>query len=885
MIIRLKTYLDRNTGFNEGAERPMRGFRGIAMANTNKPGALAQRASAFLTLLGLLPSSSFAQSGFRPPAVPLVTHDPYFSVWSVNDTLNGGTTAHWTGAPHPLTSLIRIDGKVFRLMGNRPASAPVLPQRSVSVQPTQTIYTFENATVAVTMTFTSPLLPDDLDIFSRPASYITWSVRSVDGKPHDASLYLDASGWLTVNRPGPAVVGSKPHVSGLVAARLTAAKPQVLPRAGDDLRIEWGSLFVSAPTGTVAVANADRSLAEFTRSGRLPKDEANATNIVAALTIPLGKISDAARSAHATLAYDDEYSIQFFGKNLRPYWRRSGATATDLLTRANHDYADLMRRCAAFDAEVVGDLKHAGGDAYAIIGSLAYRQSFAAQKLVADANGQPLMFSKENFSNGCIATVDVLYPAAPQLLLFSPSLTKASLVPILEYAASPRWRFPFAPHDLGTYPLANGQVYGGGEETEENQMPVEESGNMLILLAALAKREGNADFSAKYWPQISRWAAYLADKGFDPESQLSTDDFAGHLAHNVNLSAKAIAALAAYADLCDRRGLTEEAAKYRALTQDFARRWVKEAADGDHYRLAFDRPNTWSQKYNLVWDRLLGYNLFPAEVYRTELDYYRSKLNPYGLPLDNRRDYTKLDWILWTATLTGNSEDFQSLVEPIVKFLNATPDRVPMGDWFQTIQPRKEGFQARSVVGGVFIKLLDDEAVWSKYARRDTAKVGGWAPIPKPDIVTPILPTATTLAAKWRSSLTAPAKDWFMPAFSDAAWTESEGGFGTEGTPGAAVRTAWNTGEIWIRRSFALPQVSIADLKLFLHHDEDAEVYINGILVGRFEGYTTKYTAYDLPEAVKRSLRPTGNTLAIHCRQTSGGQYIDAGLVTVKPAE
>ena len=157
---------------------------------------------------------------------------------------------------------------------------------------------------------------------------------------------------------------------------------------------------------------------------------------------------------------------------------------------------------------------------------------------------------------------------------------------------------------------------------------------MLILLAALAKMEGHADFAAKYWPTVQKWAGFLKAKGFDPENQLCTDDFAGHLAHNVNLSAKAIVALGAYAQLCRLRGDDKSADEFHKLAKSLAERWVKDADDGDHYRLAFDRKNTWSQKYNLVWDKILGLGLFPEETLKKEMAFYLKAQKKYGLPLD-----------------------------------------------------------------------------------------------------------------------------------------------------------------------------------------------------------------------------------------------------------
>ena len=425
------------------------------------------------------------------------------------------------------------------------------------------------------------------------------------------------------------------------------------------------------------------------------------------------------------LAYDDLYAIEYFQRHERAWWKRKGAGIADLLRDARQQHDSLAERGAAFDTELMADLRSAGGEKYARLAALAYRQTLAAHKLVADADGSALFFPKENFSNGCIATVDVIYPSSPFTMLFSPRLLQAQLQPVMDYARMDRWPWPFAPHDLGTYPLANGQVYGGGERTETNQMPVEESGNMLLMVAALARVQGNAAFAEKYWPQLSKWAQYLKEKGLDPENQLSTDDFAGHLAHNANLSIKAILALGAYGLLADMTGRKQEAALYRQTAEEFAKKWIGLAAEGDHYKLAFDQAGTWSQKYNLVWDKLLGLNLFPAEVTRKEISFYKTKLNRYGLPLDNRKDYTKLDWVVWTATLADNMSDFEAIVNGPYQFANDSPSRVPLTDWYDTMTGKQQGFQARSVVGGLFVKMLADPAIWKKYSGRALAYNAG----------------------------------------------------------------------------------------------------------------------------------------------------------------
>ena len=668
-------------------------------------------------LLYIIPGLSIAQSSItRPPAVPLITSNPYFSIWSFANNPTEDYTRHWTGSTMSVFSMVKIDNKAYRLLGSNVGSIPALKLEQNIINPTQTIFIYKDAGIELKLLFTTPLLSDSIDLISEDASYITWQVRSIDGNEHDVSVYVDNCAELCLNTANQKVTWGRLKLRNGIAMKMGSTRQPVLEKSGDDLRIDWGYVYLVSPKNQnpeSAISSADEVRNDFIHNTNLPDEDdfniprqGNDGWPVQALAFHLGKVASETKEVYSILAYDDIYSIEFFHRKITDYWKRKGKTINNVIDERIENYKTLMNKCENFDEDLISLMNEIGGKDYASICALAYRQVFSAHKLAADIDGNPMLFPKENFSNGCISTVDVIYPSAPFFLYFNPQLLKALLTPVFKYAAMPRWKFPFAPHDLGTYPKANSQVYGGGEKSEENQMPVEESGNMIILTYGICRADNNTSYAEKYWDSLEKWAEYLKEKGLDPENQLCTDDFTGHLAHNTNLSVKAIVALDCFSKICEMAGKNKKAEEYHNLAKGYAEKWEKMAFDKDHYKLAFDKPGTWSMKYNLVWDKLFNLNLFPQKVFDLELKFYKTKLNKYGLPLDNRADFTKPEWMTWVASMYPDKKDFENYMHTIAAYLNNTPDRVPFSDWYDTKPAHKNGFQARSVVGGIFIKLL-----------------------------------------------------------------------------------------------------------------------------------------------------------------------------------
>ena len=641
----------------------------------------------------------------RAASIPLIMHDPYFSIWSSSDHLYDADTVHWTGKRQQIRGYLTVDKTVYCFMGDKEFHQ-ILPQISLDVTATATTYTFENDKVRLCCRFTSPLILSDPLLVSRPCTYIDFMVekKNADNVKLDFIVSADL------------VRQEKDEVAGFAGtfkqdfsyASMGRMRQQPLGSSGDHTTIDWGYVYL---------AGNDKSTITYDAANEAIRCQA----------------ADLNGQTTLILAYDDLASINYFGEWRKAYWTTRYKTILEAISAAFADQKKVCRQASEIDCEIEAKAKKIGGDEYSFLCAMSYRHAIAAHKLITDEDKNLIFLSKENDSNGCIGTVDVSYPSVPLFMLYNTEYVKGMLRPIFRFADCDVWTYDFAPHDVGRYPYAWGQVYGRSDEENKrfrsenqfvyppyymypsgsnvyglrDQMPVEECGNMLIMTAMVCRMEKNASFALPYMETLKTWREYLIRYGADPGEQLCTDDFAGHLSHNTNLSVKAIMGIEGYAQIAALAGEKDEAKKYHKIAADMASDWEKRAKADDHYQLVFGEgeKDTWSLKYNLVWDKLWKSGLFSDEVYEKELAYYKKKANRYGTPLDSRAAYTKSDWILWCAAMDNTA----ALIQPVAAYLKETTTRVPFSDWYQTDSGRYCYFIARSVQGGIFMPMLAEQ--------------------------------------------------------------------------------------------------------------------------------------------------------------------------------
>ena len=625
----------------------------------------------------------------RLPAIPLIASDPYMSVWMPADSMTQTEACHWSGPQKPIHGVMTVDGTAYRFLGMTGDAEAKLT--SLTVTPTTTCLVSEAGGVQLETSFAAPAFPGDTDLMSMPITLVRFRLSALDGAAHQVKLRLHLSDRFCYDGEiRPAMFSDAFTLNGHAAAWCGQAGQKPLSHSGDHVTIDWVYLYLTAEADVKPVGDGLEMTWEGAAEGEV----------------------------RAVIAYDDIASINYFGDLCKAWYRRNGATIVDAIVRTMAGFDAIMADCAALDAQVLADAEKAGGAAYAKVVCAAWRQTLAAHKLIATPKGDMALLSKENDSNGCIGTVDVSYPSIPMFLRYNPELVNALCRPVLEFASMPVWQEDFAPHDVGRYPNATGQVYAARRRVKNGethplyylypagtdvydpryQMPVEEAGNMLVMLEAAIEYGADRSLADQYRGLLDQWVQYLLRYGEDPGEQLCTDDFAGHLAHNSNLAAKAMVGVACYGRLTGD-------ASYEEQAKAMAARFAEKTGMNGNTPLTLDGKG-WSMKYNLLWDKVLKLGLLPESFYAAETSSYLPRINRYGLPLDSRADYTKSDWICWTAALADDMQVREALLAPIALMLQETTSRVPFSDWYDTKTGRYQAFIARSVQGGILAPML-----------------------------------------------------------------------------------------------------------------------------------------------------------------------------------
>lgn len=675
-------------------------------------------------------ASSNALESRQLPMYPLIAQGPLVSAWAPRNELNAADTEHWGGFTRTFTGAIKVDGVPFAWMGNpnrMGAKYTLATQVALPfVTSTRTLYQFEaGAAVAFNITFCTPALLSDFDLLSPGVTYITVDVASIDGTAHQVAVLFAGTGELAGGTQNENVVWQsyantsslRPGVS-YNAMRIGAADQQLLVQTGDNRALSWGYVYTVVETNLGATVNVSTS-----QNGYGPVHESfvntNPTTLPPPAPVPEGGAPNQGNSGNGTLSFpmsavmwagcvgastgdgtgdrirggaggcvpnmsarvmffaDEIYTISYYGTPLPPYWRRNILPYGDTIGVPWQSIDVFMSQAdqaiaaaTTFDSsltELTSPVSDADGN-YSAIVAAAYRQVVAQTALVwHPLRNEAWHIMREGA--GPIGTVDVIFPASPLFTVVAPQLMQAQLLPTLAFCSnqtSTPYALPYTMHDLGIWPVANRS--GNNQEN----MPIEESANMMLMIAATTLRTGgDVAWLAQFWPAMRTWATYLINgSGLPfPGYQLTTDDFAGAMSNSTNLALKGIIGIAAWGILLQQSGddagaqeAWEVAGEYACVWTQYG--WYNASAHGADPSLSHptreyvgneDGTLNWAQPYNMMFLRALGFDaLLPDQQYylNQSLAYlWDHQRKPLGVPLMSTAAGSKSDWSSFIAAL------------------------------------------------------------------------------------------------------------------------------------------------------------------------------------------------------------------------------------------
>ncbi|KAI0036801.1 hypothetical protein K488DRAFT_81789 [Vararia minispora EC-137] len=642
---------------------------------------------------------SWTASPFIPHSVPLAVRSPYLSAWlpqGSGTALNEAWPAFWTGSILGWAGYVTVDGKAYTYLGlpGGVTGSTNAVQKSMSFTATQSTFVLTAGPVDITVTFLSPVEPSDFAKQSMPFSYMAVSAAPNDGALHSVQVYSDISAeWVTGDNSLTAN-WTTTSANGMVLHQVQLASQSQFNEVSD--HIQQGSAYFASTACSATFQSGQDIIVrqQFVTHGNLANTQDTNFRAVSnnwpvfGIAHDLGTISGPSSPAVFVVGHARDPAIEYIvsGGAVQSrssyFWSQFSSGSAAVLSFLN-DYSSALSRAQNFDAKVQSDASKTSSD-YAALVALSIRQAFGATEITISKNpdgsfntDDVLMFMKEISSDGNVNTVDVIFPSWPAWLYTNPSLGKALLLPLFEYQASGQYPNKWSVHDMGSsYPKALGHNDGNDEP-----MPLEESGNMLIMTLSYTQKTNDLSLIQTYESLLDQWTQFLISDALIPANQISTDDFAGSLANQTNLAIKGIVGIRAMASIESLLGNTAKSQNY-----------------------SYGNNTSWGLAYNLYADKLLGFNLFPQSIYTMQASWYQTVYTNFGVPLDTRHSYTKSDWQIFTAamlqsTSTAVRDMFITGVHNYASSAN-NANREPIGDWYDTTSGVVEGFRARPVVGG-----------------------------------------------------------------------------------------------------------------------------------------------------------------------------------------
>ncbi|KAK0558194.1 hypothetical protein OC844_005345 [Tilletia horrida] len=708
----------------------------------------------------------------NPSSIPLFVRSPYLNAWLPSGSLdsarppnkegNGGYLAgsyptFWTSGRSDgdfrlgIHGYLRINGQAYQFMGdgfgNLVPAGPNAKQISMQYTSTRTIFKFDAGGVRFTLTFLTPITPNDYLRQSIPASYVHFELDDPSqAKSKQIQLFMDVDErWATGHdhtfdeQPYRLDIFRK---AGTTQYAVTRKEPEAFTEYRD--RAEWGSFVFAAEhkAGLSMMNENNRKVQQqfldhgllnnqyrevlgpdnsFAYSVDFTEKDAG-SDIVFALGHFRTPYANYVRPSHPGTNSTESYQQELVG-----FWTTRFANFTDAIAFFLEDYGNALANSLAFDQKVENDSKNAAGggsvgDHYAAITSLSIRQALSALEITVPKGSKDpssiMLLMKEIESSGIAQTVDVIYPLHVLLTYLNPQLVPLVLKPILEYASSGLYPNKWCPHDLGQYPNLTGYPKG-----DDLAMQVEESGNMPLMLLHWARLVGADEarpFLRQHYGILTQWSQFLISDALIPATQLSTDDFAGTAPNQTSLALKGILGIGAMSRIADIVGQKQDAAIFRNVSQSYIPVWMHlaTASSGDHLKLVYGDDNSWLTLYNLLMDRIDNLSLVPKSIYNLQDAYYPQVRKEYGVPLDSRFNWAKTDWQMFSAANALTDKVRDMFIEDLYKFASDRLTDVPFPDLIETTSgdmPKPPfdfaiQFFARPVVGGHFALLAKAQA-------------------------------------------------------------------------------------------------------------------------------------------------------------------------------